>query len=151
MIDRVEDPIRHRWSPSWRDDGANRSFTGSWTHACPHDAKTRRVCTITSARECRMRDALDDAVETADDLFICNPKDTPPELLEVLIPRSIVPLTPFVIAAIDFNDEPHLGASEVNDVRPDNELTSKREANLGAGEPSPKPLFGARGRERILR
>ena len=59
------------------------------------------------------------------------------------VPRAILPSALRVVTPIHFHDEADPGAREVDDVLPDDELTPKREASLGPGEPPPEPLLRA--------
>ena len=67
----------------------------------------------------------------------------PAERLERAVPLRIMPPTLGVALVIDFDDEPHLGAREVDDVLSDDELTTKRKAGLLARQPPPEPLCSA--------
>src|SRR5688572_23122704 len=69
------------------------------------------------------RDTLHDTVEVRHDVTLSDAQDTPTERRERAVPRSIVMLTLVMRAAVDLDDETHLGAREVDDVIADDELT----------------------------
>jgi len=71
----------------------------------------------------------------------------PAELAESAVPPSVGASTRLVVGPVHLDDEASLGASEVDDVRPDDELPTKGKPCLLPGQPPPEPLFGASGRE----
>ena len=77
--------------------------------------------------------------------MLANTQRTPAEPAEQALPRRILALTPFVVPAVELHDEPYLGAGEVDDEVPDDELPAEGEPSLRAREPAPDPFLGARG------
>jgi hypothetical protein len=71
----------------------------------------------------------------------------PAELGPRVIARCIMTRALFMVRPVDLNDEPHFGASEVDDVLRDDELPPKPKAGLGAREPAPNPLLRARSED----
>lgn len=63
------------------------------------------------------------------------------------LPRMVLPLSIVVVRPINFDDQPHLGASEVNDEGPDDQLPSEGESDSGTAEVTPEKLFGRSGSE----
>jgi hypothetical protein len=71
----------------------------------------------------------------------------PAERAEGSLSARILAVTALVVAAIDLDDEADLGAREVDDVGPDDELTTEGKPGFEAAETAPEALLGARGRE----
>ena len=90
-------------------------------------------------------DGGDDPIEVGEDLRLRHAQHPPAQLAERAVPRAIVPGAPLMGCPIDLDDEPHLGAREVDDGLPDDELTTKRKPGLGPRETAPEPLLRACG------
>jgi hypothetical protein len=99
---------------------------------------------------CTLGDARHDAIEVTEHLMLRNPHHLPTEIVERAIPRAIVTRALLVVRPINLDDEPHLGAREVDDVLADDELPPKRKPGLGPREPAPEPLLRARWRAPVL-
>jgi len=93
----------------------------------------------------RLGDALDDGIEVSEDLMIRDAQHRPAEAQQHAVAPRIVAHTLGVILAIELDDEPHLGAREVDDGVGDDELPPKRKPDLRPRQPTPDPLLGARG------
>jgi hypothetical protein len=91
--------------------------------------------------------APDDRIAICDDLMLRDVQYAPPEPCQSGIASRVGPRAVLVAGAVDLNDEAHLGARKVHDVRTDDELAPKPEARFGAGEAAPEGLFAARRRE----
>jgi len=92
---------------------------------------------------CALGNAGDDGLEITEDMLLRNPEHAPTELVERAVTRAIMPRALLVVSPINLDDEAHLGAREVDDALPDDELTPKREPSLGPGQPAPEPLLRA--------
>ena len=75
-------------------------------------------------------DPLDDALGVLNDLTLGEAHDAPAKLCEHAIPSRIMTRAVLMGRPIDLDDEAGSCASEVRDVRPDDELPSEREAGL---------------------
>jgi hypothetical protein len=89
-------------------------------------------------------DALDDTVEIGEDVLILEPKDVPAKPCERRIARGIGPRAPFVVAAIELDDEADLRASEVDDVVARDEFGGRRAAIVGERPQRGRALARAR-------
>src|SRR5688572_10816214 len=94
-------------------------------------ARELRSLTQSKPGPSRPRDRGDDAIEIREHVILAEANDAPPELLEGPIAGGIWASTLLVVCAVDFDDEACLGASEVDDVGPDNELTTEGKTGLG--------------------
>jgi hypothetical protein len=92
-------------------------------------------------------DARDDGIKVPQYLAITDPKDAPSKPRKRSVSRRISTQVAFVVPAIDLDDEADLGAGEVDDEPPDDELPTKGEAGLRACQPAPEELLGAGGRK----
>ena len=106
---------------------------------------------LAASRECdarRVGDAGDDGIKIREDVLIRDAKDGPAEAAEDAIPRGVMAHATRVMGrAVELDDEPRGGASEVHDVIADDQLAAKREAGLRAGKATPKKFLPARGRK----
>ena len=116
-------------------------FKGEEMGATDRQAVSRR-----GQAPCAVGDAGDDRIEVTDHLMVRNPHNMPAQLVERAIPRAIMTRAPHMGRPVNLDDEPHLGAREVDDVLPDDELTTIRKPGLGPRKSAPEPLLRARGR-----
>ena len=96
-------------------------------------------------------DALNDSLEPSDDVMLRDPQHLPAQRAERAVTCGVMTNATVMRAAVDFDDQAHLGASEVRDVVADDELTTKREAGLRPRERTPEMLLTARGEKRMKR
>lgn len=89
-------------------------------------------------------DTPNDTVEVSDDVRLGDTQHRPAQRAERAIPRGVMTAAPVVRAAVDLDDQTHLGACEVDDVIADDELTTKRKAGARTRKLAPEPLFTAR-------
>ena len=93
---------------------------------------------------CALGNAGDDRIEVTEHVMLQHPHRAPAQSIERALPRAVMPRALLVVTPIDLDDEPHLGAREVDDVLADDELTTKRKPGLRPREPAPEPLLRPR-------
>ena len=79
-----------------------------------------REASLAAAQRTR-DDAGSDAVKRTEHLMLTHPHHVPAELAERAVARGIMPCALLVVRPVNLDDEPHLGACEVDDVLPDRE------------------------------
>jgi hypothetical protein len=79
-----------------------------------------------------MDNSLHDNLDVLEHLVLLHAQDAPAEAVKDAVSMSIVAAPALVVRAIELDDEAALGAGEVGDVGPDDELPAERKAGLGA-------------------
>ena len=138
---------RSRTSAIGGSDASAFRMNGRAVHtkdACAR-AASRRPCRKTASA---LGDESDDRLEVTNHPMFRDADHTPPELVERALPRAIVTRAHGVVPAVDLDDEPHLGAREVDNVLPDDELTTKRKPGLRPRS-APPPFARSRAGRRL--